>query len=294
MDSLLIILVVIGVIMILAGVARMRSKRRRSWDDIDHSVLFSRSGAGQGRDDVESGELPSMAGSRIEDEGLERDALQRLEPMVAELPERELLGPAEALEIRVDTDEDRPVTRSAAPVAGQRVRSILDKLRGGEALEAEAPEAGQPAPRRGHKQDAPDKVIVLNVMAPRGQHFVGPALVQAIEASGLSYGDGMQIFQYLEQGVPLFGLVNMVKPGVFDLATLDQLSTPGVSLFVQMPSDAASGLAAFERMLAVAQQLAATLGGELRDETRSVLTHSAIDHVRQQIAEYDCKWLASA
>ena len=41
----------------------------------------------------------------------------------------------------------------------------------------------------------------------------------------------------------------------------------------------------------IGQQLAEQLRGELRDETRSVLTHSAIDHIRQQVAEYDCKWL---
>ena len=42
MDSLLIVLIVLGVVMILAGIARMRSKRRHSWDEIDHSVLFSK------------------------------------------------------------------------------------------------------------------------------------------------------------------------------------------------------------------------------------------------------------
>ncbi|ALP53491.1 hypothetical protein Tel_10235 [Candidatus Tenderia electrophaga] len=294
MDSLLIVLVVIGVIMILAGVARMRSKtqRRRSWDDIDHSVLFSKAGPGrEGAADEPPSAPHPVANSAADAHDLEGESPP---PRTVDAPLVDEDAGAEPFRIKVDADDARAHERktAAAPVT-KRVRSVLGKLRGNH-QEAESPAAQAPPEKKGHKHEAPDKVIILNVMAPPGQHFIGPALIEMIERSGLRYGPDMQIFQYIENDAPLFGLVNMVKPGVFDLDDLEQLSTPGVSLFIQMPNDTASGLAAFDTMLIVAQQLAQKLGGELRDETRSVLTHSAVDHIRQQIAEYDCKWLASA
>jgi cell division protein ZipA len=285
MDSVLIVLVVIGVVMILAGIARMKSKRKHSWDEIDHSVLFSKNEPDEVADEIPAD--PSVATA-------ERVVVDDAEPLLAtaEGPrftvDDDIPASSDDFELRVDTD-DAPEHRPASATT-KRSRSILDKLRRDSDKAEEQEETEQ---KKGHKDDAPDKVIVLNVMAPEGRHFLGPALVDAIEASGLRYGD-MQIFHYYAEEAPMFGLVNMVKPGIFDMANIEELSTPGVSLFIQMPSDAASGLAAFDAMLNVAQDLAQRIGGELRDETRSVLTHSAIDHIRQQIAEYDCKWLATA
>lgn len=294
MDSLLIVLVVIGVVMILAGVARMRSKRRHSWGEIDHSVLFARGEQGQGQDFDNAAEDSEVVGSArvVVDDSEPALGAQRL------VIDDNDAGAETGFALKLDKDEEQeqeqaPATRPAAAPGSNRARAILSKLRGEDKAPAPASEAAA-APKKGHRDEAPDKVIVLNVMAPPGQHFLGPALLQAIEAAGLRYRDEMQIYHYYRDEAPLFGLVNMVKPGVFQLDDIDQLTTPGVSLFIQMPNDAASGLAAFDTMLGVAQELAQGLGGELRDETRSVLTHSAIDHIRQQIAEYDCKWLASA
>ncbi len=294
MDSLLIVLIVIGVIMILAGIARLRSKRRHAWGDIDHSVLFSKSGHGrEAAVDLDTAGIASVENRAADDAGLDQDELQQLNRFVVDEGLDDNKPSAESFEIKLDADDARAhERRPPAAVAPGRPRSILGKLRRGHDA-GEAPVEDGAAQRTGHKEDAPDKVVVLNVMAPPGQHFVGSALIETIESCGLRYGD-MQFFQYLQDDAPLFGLVNMVKPGVFDLENVDQLSTPGVSLFIQMPNAAVSGLAAFDTMLVTAQELAQKLGGELRDETRSVLTHSAIDHIRQQLAEYDCKWLASA
>lgn len=294
MDSLLIVLVVIGIVMILAGIARMRSKRRHGWDDIDHSVLFSKSGHGQegAAGGLDPPGMEPIENRAADDAGLDQE-LQQLNRFVVDEPLDESTARVESPEVRLDADDARMhERRSAASVSPRRARSILGRLRRADDA-GEAPVEEGAEPKKGHKEDAPDKVIVLNVMAPPGQHFIGPALIETIESCGLRYCD-MQLFQYLQDDAPLFCLVNMVKPGVFDLENVAQLSTPGVSLFIQMPNAAVGGLAAFDTMLVVAQELAQKLGGELRDETRSVLTHSAIDHIRQQIAEYDCKWLASA
>lgn len=294
MDSLLIVLIVIGVVMILGGVARMRSKRKRyGWDDIDHSVLFSKTEHDADAATISTANIdhgPADQEMRREPE-LAQD-VQNLDHIVIGEQESDVVSKPKVVGLQSDENELSATSEASQPASSNRARTILNKLRGEAPAQNEAT-VETAEQKKSYRSDAPDKVIVLNVMAPQGQHFVGPKLVEAIEASGLRYGD-MQIFHYYADAVPVFGLVSMVKPGVFDLSSIDQMSTPGVSLFIQMPNDLSNGLSSFDTMLTTAQQLAQRLGGELRDETRSVLTHSAIDHIRQQIAEYDCKWLATA
>ena len=275
MDSLLVVLVVIGVVMILAGIARMRSKRRHSWDEIDHSVLFS-------KDDHDIDAVVSGSASvAVDVDGKPESGYQKFDSLVNHDAD------VETPEIHVDDERDEQPTQSGS--VGGRARSILGKLRG-DIKTGEEPEPVEPG-KKTYKTGAPDKVVVLNVMAQQGRTFVGQALVDVIQSSGMQHGD-MQIFHHQTASGSVFSLVNMVQPGVFDLNSVETISTPGISLFMQMPNSQADGLSGFDTMLETAQQLAQRLGGELRDETRSVLTSSAIDHIRQQIAEYDCKWLA--
>ena len=278
MDSLLIVLIVLGVVMILAGIARMRSKRRHSWDEIDHSVLFS-------KDDHDLDMVVSSA-KVMDVKSKPESGYQKFDGLVAE-QENEVV--AETLDFQVEDERDE-VPHQPSPVAG-RARSMFGKLRGDTKTDVE-PDSIEPI-KKAYKTGAPDKVVVLNVMAPQGRAFAGQTLVDAIQNSGMQHGD-MQIFHHQTDSGSAFSLVNMVQPGVFELDNVDAISTPGVSLFIQMPNPQADGLSGFDAMLDTAQQLAQKLGGELRDETRSVLTSSAVDHIRQQIAEYDCKWLASA
>lgn len=271
MDSLLIVLIVVGVVMILAGIARMRSKRRHSWDEIDHSVLFS-------KDDHDVDAVVSSAVVVKPESGYQKfDGLVNAQKNEAV---------AEALDIHVEDERDEPLAQPNL-VAG-RARSMFGKLRRDNSSDA-ATETATPS-QKVYKTGAPDKVVVLNVMAQQGRPFVGESLVQAIQGCGMQYGE-MQIFHYKTDAGAIFSLVNMVQPGVFDLDNLEAISTPGISLFIQMPNSQADGLFGFNVMLDTAQQLAKKLDGELRDETRSVLTRSAIDQIRQKIAEYDCKWL---
>jgi len=274
MDSLLIVLVVIGVVMILAGIARMRSKRRHSWDEIDHSVLFSKDD--HDVDMVVSSAVVVGAENKPESGYQKFDGLANHEADI------------EAPEIHVEDERDEQPIHSDS--VGGRARSILGKLRGEAKADVDL-ELKEPS-KRAYKKGAPDKVVVLNVMAQQGRAFAGQSLVDAIQSSGMRHGD-MQIFHHHTDSGSAFSLVNMVQPGVFDLDSVEAISTPGVSLFMQMPNSQSDGLSGFDAMLETAQQLAQKLGGELRDETRSVLTSSAIDHIRQQIAEYDCKWLAN-
>ena len=134
-----------------------------------------------------------------------------------------------------------------------------------------------------------DKIIVLYIMAPPGGRFAGPDVRHAIEAAGLHYGQ-MRIFHRLvDQNQPdseaVFSLANSVEPGSFDLDRLGEFTTPGLTLFMQLPGPL-NGITALDSMLAAAHIIATELHGELRDQSRSVLSKQSIELLHSEIVEY--------
>jgi cell division protein ZipA len=130
------------------------------------------------------------------------------------------------------------------------------------------------------------ELIVINVVAPRGQHFEGPALVEGLRARGLRYGE-MNIFHRVDPMTRAvqYSVANVLEPGTFDMADIENFRSPGVCFFMQLPGPE-SPLEAFEDMLKAARNLALQLGGELKDEQRSVMTGQTVEHYRQRIAEF--------
>lgn len=134
-----------------------------------------------------------------------------------------------------------------------------------------------------------EKIITLYVMAPPGGRFAGRAVWRAVEAAGLRHGQ-MQIFHRLADperaaAEAIFSLANMVEPGIFDPARMDDFSTPGLTLFMQLPGPV-NGITAVDSMVAAARQIAIELQGELRDQSRSVLSKQTIEHLHTDIMEY--------
>ncbi len=175
------------------------------------------------------------------------------------------------------------------PVPVQRPEPVATELR--------APSSPQRSEVK--QQDAgaqSSEVLVLNVMAREGREFRGEDLLHAVITSGLKFGD-MQIFHHRwgngSTGPVIFSLANVLNPGTFDLNSMGQFSTIGVSLFMAMPTPI-NNLDAFEQMLAVAQQLCATLDGELKDDHRNVMTAQTIEHYRQRIRDFALRQLKTA
>ncbi|MES2826149.1 MAG: cell division protein ZipA [Pseudomonadota bacterium] len=139
----------------------------------------------------------------------------------------------------------------------------------------------------------PEEVIIINVMAFKGESFSGNDLLDVILKCGLRYGS-MDIFhRYSDtkgEGALLFSMANMVKPGTFDLDLMDEFETPGVSLFMTLPIDADS-MQSFELMVKTANTIADALDGELKDEQRSAMTRQTIEHCRQRISDFERKKL---
>jgi cell division protein ZipA len=130
-----------------------------------------------------------------------------------------------------------------------------------------------------------DKVFSLFVLAPARVPFRGPMLLGALQAAGLEYGD-MQIFHRTEmidgQEKHLFSVANIREPGTLDPAVMDNFTTEGVALFLQVPG-AVDAVRAFDAMLESARILANKLDGTVCDATRSVMTNQTTGHLREEV-----------
>lgn len=142
-------------------------------------------------------------------------------------------------------------------------------------------------------QAEPEEVLIINIMAPKGEMFNGGDLLDIVLKCGLRYGS-MDIFhRYSDtkgEGALLFSMANMVRPGTFDLDAMDEFTTPGVSLFMTLPIDADS-MQSFDLMVETAQAISQTLNGELKDEQRSAMTRQTLEHCRQRISDFERKKL---
>ena len=130
----------------------------------------------------------------------------------------------------------------------------------------------------------PEMFVVIYVLA-LDEPFLGQGLVEVLLDSGMTFGE-MDIFHQLDdRGAQLFSLASAVEPGTFNLSSLDQFSTPGISLFMRV-HELAAPLQVLDSMLSVANMIAQELNGEVRDETRSVMTPQTIEHCRQSLTEF--------
>lgn len=130
-------------------------------------------------------------------------------------------------------------------------------------------------------------ILVLRILASRGARFNGLEVKSAAETVGMRHGD-MDIFHLYTQVQPpiqprvICSLANGIEPGHFQLEELESHNTPALTLFMQLPGPL-DGRDAFEKMLELGRRLAQHLGGELYDESRSVLTAQTISHLREKL-----------
>ncbi len=162
----------------------------------------------------------------------------------------------------------------------QEVRRVEAREKGGDAK-------SKPA---GKKDQAADHlVLAITVMAKEGERFAGDDLRNWFETLKLRHGE-MGLFHYRPPGKPLrapptFSVASVLKPGSFDVEQMEDITVPGICMFVRFPGPD-DPVAAFEEMLRTARKIADGLDGVVCDETRSTLTGQVINHMRERIAEY--------
>ena len=134
-----------------------------------------------------------------------------------------------------------------------------------------------------------DKIVTLYIAARAGEVLRGPDIVVAAEKTGLTYGH-MNVFHRLVEGRPergpVFSVANIMKPGSFDMATIQALETPAIAFFLTLPAPLPA-LDGWEMMLPTAQRMAELLDGVVLDESRNALGRQRIQHLRDELRAYD-------
>ena len=280
MDTLRWILLAVGVAVVVGIYLWEMGRRRlrlREEDELDEVEIELLEGLSARRDDDPFAGLGNLRGDPLK---LDAEDVRGLGSMVPDEDEPEL---------RVEPE----VVPSAQ---GQRAEGRPAE---GRPVEARPAEAGSRLYAVDGRKGPPGEelIIVLNVMAEPGRPFPGTEVRSALESVDMRYGD-MQVFHHHGVGdmrteQPVFSVANLLKPGTFDMESLEEFATPGLVMFMRLPGPLDPRVA-FELMLNTGQRVAESLHGELRDETRSVLSAQTIAHVRERIAEFNRRQLLAA
>ncbi|MDO6405007.1 cell division protein ZipA [Pantoea phytobeneficialis] len=318
MQDLRLILIVVGAIAIIAlllhGLWTSRKERSSVFRDRPHKRLKQREEADDdllGDDDEGVGEVrvrrdthdePELGGysekpvsaprapepvrqpAPRQEPSVARDPLFDAEPEVRQQPVppvppvvKPVVQPQpQPQPIQADPLLDNDPLVSAAPVVAQQPEP-----------EEETPVAHEEQPQPAAAGSKKEAVLVLHVAAHAGGVLNGEALLQGILQAGFQFGE-MNIFhRHLSpagSGPVLFSLANMVKPGSFNPDEMGDFSTPGVSIFMMVPSygDANQN---FKLMLQSAQRIADDVGGVVLDDERRMMTPQKLETYKARIRE---------
>ena len=138
---------------------------------------------------------------------------------------------------------------------------------------------------------AAQEIFVINVLKEDGPLLKGAELHHIFKVCDMRHGE-MDIFHRFEesngQGKIQFSVVDALKPGTFDLSTIDKMETKGISMFMSLPGPE-DAMGAFDAMAEVALVFARNFGASLYDESHSDLTPQTLEHYRNRIREYSRK-----
>jgi len=130
-----------------------------------------------------------------------------------------------------------------------------------------------------------EDLVVIHVMAKNDGELSGSAVLELLLAAGLRHGP-MDIFHYRNpKGYTEFSLANCVRPGTFDPDSMNQVNTPGVTLFMQLPT-AADAMESFEHMYEMASFIAQHLDAEILDEGHSSVTKQRLAYYREKLSTF--------
>lgn len=143
-----------------------------------------------------------------------------------------------------------------------------------------------------HSPKNDEMMIIFYLLEKNNGKLTGSKIIDALESVGMRYGD-MKIFHYYdadlsEQKESVFSIANIAEPGWFDLVSINQVSTPGMAMFMKLPCSMAS-IKAFDAMLTVIEKLLQILPLTLKDKKHDVVSQQTLSHLREEVVEFERK-----
>lgn len=137
-------------------------------------------------------------------------------------------------------------------------------------------------------RSTPDLVLITHVTPHDESGFSGEDVLYLVNSCDLRHGE-KGIFHRFEkengEGCVQFSMANSINPGTFDPSTLLYERIYGLSLFMSLPGPE-KAMDAFEAMTEMASVIARNLGGDVHDETHSIMALQTIEHNRQQVRDF--------
>jgi cell division protein ZipA len=119
------------------------------------------------------------------------------------------------------------------------------------------------------------RIVTLRILPDRQDRLAGRALRQGLTANGFRHGP-FGIFHLPQpDGRVVLSAASLVRPGMFDPATMDFQKFAGVNLFAVLPGPV-SHEQALQQLAQVTVELAARLNGVVQDENGAPLDAAAM------------------
>ena len=284
MDDLRIALLIAGIVVVVVVYAYARHSRRRAArkaEEMELGSLDSRDDweivpidrtspdPGEARDGTDTGEHVDGLGGMFAPSRDTSDAEPSVDLNI-------LAGLRATYESTIDGTVDESIApeppedgAAPGPVAG------VDAGRPPAAAGAEPPIA----------VDMTRPLVYLTLVAKQDR-VSGRVVLESLEAEGFRPGL-MRLYYWRNdaESSVVFGVANMVEPGLLDPGELSGMETPGLVTFMSVPQDGAIAFRILSAMVAVSRRLARRIDATLCDETRSTLTAQAENHLREKIAD---------
>lgn len=133
------------------------------------------------------------------------------------------------------------------------------------------------------KSDTSSDIIVLYILAKPSAFLSGEKINSVARANGFVFGS-MNIFHRLDENdQTIFSLANMLEPGNFDPDSIHEMTTSGLTVFMQL-SNLRHPSEDFDEMLRVAYHISEMLGASLCNQNRQPFTQADAEYYRNIIA----------
>ncbi|MFT6284798.1 MAG: cell division protein ZipA [Arenicella sp.] len=135
----------------------------------------------------------------------------------------------------------------------------------------------------------PQEVLVLNVKSADDNPIPGSALLPMLLTLGFKFGDQDIFHRHVNsngKGPVLFSLANMFKPGNFDIDSLENFTTQGISLFMILPIES-DPHQVFNMMHNAARKISDEFSAQIYDGKRTLLTKQSLQQYVEKIREFE-------